>query len=243
LFGENAAVYSRFAGAGVVGLCIGAMVALVEILFRKYWLEVSFGAGEMRLINLGDAPVSIGSDSKTCTVWTPNAPAVALTYVLRNNRLTCTDGTTGQAFDVLPGDRREAGSIVVLTRGEGAIEAPVLPMPRQGSGSSSDSPRMPWQAPEPIQKPMPRTESRPASAPPPRPAPGPGIYGSGPPRPQPAPPYSRGAAPQPVSAPAPQSMAQVPPQPGPGVGACPQCGYKVAGPVGRRYCIVCTEFF
>ena len=151
---------SRFVGAAILGLAIGSMVALVEVIFRKNWLEVRYGANEVRHVNLGDAPVSIGSNSKACIVWTPVAPPVALTYTLRDGRLTCTDGRTGETEPVLPGDTRKVGSLEIVARGSEAAEvstaAPYVQPPSR--------PAMPAATPAPIPRP------RPVPVPPPGPA-------------------------------------------------------------------------
>ena len=138
---------SRFAGAAILGLAIGSMVALVEVIFRKNWLEVRYGANEIRLVNLGDAPVSIGSDSKACVVWTPSAPPVALTYTLRDGRLTCTDGITGRDRAGAPRRYPEGGPLDVVARGSEATAvstaAPYVPplsrpaMPAATPGAAS----------------------------------------------------------------------------------------------------------
>src|SRR5262249_11497493 len=59
----------RLAGAGLLGLGIGLMVALAELAFRRAWLEVCYGGKETVRINLGPEPVKVGGDSRACTVW------------------------------------------------------------------------------------------------------------------------------------------------------------------------------
>ena len=47
LVGSVAAVWvGRMAGAAILGFAIGLMVALVEVAFRRAWLEVQFSGGE-----------------------------------------------------------------------------------------------------------------------------------------------------------------------------------------------------
>jgi hypothetical protein len=168
-------VLSRFAGAAILGLCIGSMVVLVEVLFRKYWLEVRFGPREIRLINLGDAPVSVGSNGKICTVWTPTAAPVALTYTLRGGHLTCTNAVSGQTDEIRVGDRRMAGSVEVIACGAGAVEMPITHVPppprpaparapvgaRPGSSGKSET----ISGPPPVSEPDPIHRSGPAPTP------------------------------------------------------------------------------
>ncbi|MFO0967288.1 MAG: hypothetical protein U0793_17135 [Gemmataceae bacterium] len=61
-------------GAIVIGFCIGVMVALAEVAFRRWWLEVRYGVRETRTVTLGTAPVTVGSDERRATVVVNNAP-------------------------------------------------------------------------------------------------------------------------------------------------------------------------
>ncbi len=47
----------RAMGAAVLGFAIGLMVALVEVAFRRAFLEVRFGGGEQITVNFGPEPV------------------------------------------------------------------------------------------------------------------------------------------------------------------------------------------
>jgi hypothetical protein len=228
--------FSRFAGAAILGLCIGSMVALVEVLFRKYWLEVSFGERSVRTINLGDSPISVGSNSKTCAVWVSGAAPVALTYRLRDGRLICIDGVTQQEADIRPGDRRKVGTVEILAQGAGA--APPIPTPRKP-------------APDPIPVPIPprpviRNEPRPVIKDEPR-----SVIKDEPrsvikdeprsvikdePRP-----VIRDE-PRPVLV-EPRPSPQATPPPGAQSNACPTCGHVVPGKPGSRYCLICNNTF
>jgi hypothetical protein len=48
------------------------------------------------MVNLGDAPVSIGSDSKLCAVWLPRAQPIDCTFTLRGQELTFRDRLINQ---------------------------------------------------------------------------------------------------------------------------------------------------
>ena len=58
----------RVLGAVLLGLALGLMLALAERIARAAWLEVQYGGGESRTVNLGVEPVSIGSDSRASTI-------------------------------------------------------------------------------------------------------------------------------------------------------------------------------
>ena len=257
---------SRFVGAAILGLAIGSMVALVEVIFRKNWLEVRYGANEVRHVNLGDAPVSIGSNSKACIVWTPVAPPVALTYTLRDGRLTCTDGTTGETEPVLPGDTRKVGSLEIVARGSEATEVPAAARtpsrspgppcrrrprrrPRRGPCRCRPPGRRPQYAPPgPRRCPNPRPGPRrcPNSHPGPRPRTVHALAEAAPqstPRPVPPAPIVEPASfsvpvPAPVPEDSPAASVASPP-----ANACPTCGRPVQGAAAQRYCLVCDITF
>jgi hypothetical protein len=129
--GQYGPAFSRFAGAAILGLCIGAMVALVEVLFRSYWLEIAFPEGFTRSISLGDTPVSIGSDARS-TLYVAGAAPLAWTYSIRDKRVTITEGATGATHDATVGDTRTAGDVSIVVQGSDAdapATAQVLPAP------------------------------------------------------------------------------------------------------------------
>src|SRR5262249_15453291 len=104
----------RMTGATLLGACIGVLIAWVEAVYRKYFLKVTYGPGEMRDVNLGDAPVSIGSDSKICAIWVARAQPVDCTFTLRNQVLTFHDRITGRDQPVEPGFVRKVDNVEVL---------------------------------------------------------------------------------------------------------------------------------
>jgi MFS family permease len=103
----------RWIGAAILGFCIGLMVALAEQLFRRWWLEIAFGAREVRTVTLGTAAVSVGGDEQAASVYVPGSPAVALRYWLHGESVLCEDRQTGQTVEVQPGDRRALGRVTV----------------------------------------------------------------------------------------------------------------------------------
>lgn len=146
-------VLGRAAGATILGLCIGLMVALVEAAFRRAWLEVRFGGGEVIRVNLGPEPVKIGSDSKQCVVWARGAVPVALRYWVRDNQVILHDTMMRVEWPVRNGDTRQAGAVMVTVH-TSSSEAPAVSQPV----------RTPPPVPSPVARPV-------AVAVPPPPAP------------------------------------------------------------------------
>jgi len=124
----------RLAGAAIIGLCIGAMIALMDVAFREAWLEVEYGLGEKRTVSLGRRPVTLGSDA-TATVYITGASPIALRYILEGGKIYCDDVATGQQQVIGPGDTRTVGKTIV--RVQVAAQAKTQPTP---SGSPAVSP-------------------------------------------------------------------------------------------------------
>jgi|SRR5271157_2489925 len=105
----------RLAGAAVLGLCIGLMVGLVEVVCREAWLTVVYGPGETTHVNLGVAPVSLGSGGRD-TVYLAGTPERAYVFRLDGGRIHCSESGRRDRT-VQPGERIAAGKaeIVVCT--------------------------------------------------------------------------------------------------------------------------------
>ena len=259
----------RFGGAALLGFCIGLMVAVVEVAFRRAWLEVRFGAREVITVNLGPEPVKVGGDARACTVWARGAPEVALRYWIRDGKVYCEEVPTKREAAVADGDTRAAGNVTVVVR-TGGTTAPPLAASR--ATAPPPIPAKPLAAPIPA-KPQ-AAPAGPASPVPPAPAqskPTPPDYDDGLPMPMGPPPTARPAttsildiddlraasarpaAPKPAAPPAPAARSMAPPAPKPPVpaggpkpgdpDACPTCGRKSPGRPGARYCMVCDKTF
>jgi hypothetical protein len=211
-------VAGRFVGAALLGGAIGLMVAVVEMAFRKAWLEIIYGPREVGTVNLGEAPVSIGSDSRACTVFARGAAPVAFRYRLAGGKILCQDAVTGQSHPVAAGHRQKIGALEIVIRGtaigtkEETVELkdvdlvpviPPAPVPK-----SAPSPDRPLRGTAPVAPVVPPRQ--PVVARPPSPAP------SSAPRP---------AASQPVKAPSGD--------------VCPHCHRPAPG----RYCMICDRNF
>lgn len=151
-------VIGRLAGALILGFFIGLMVALVEAVLRRAWLEVRYGSGEVIMVNLGPEPVKVGGDGQQCAVWARGALPVALRYWLRDFQVICHEVATGQERAVAGGDYRRAGGVEITVR-TAAGGGP------QATGTRSQA--TVDEEPEVVVRPRPL---RPATQPPPVPA-------------------------------------------------------------------------
>ena len=69
----------RLLGAAILGFFIGVMIALAEMVFRRFWLELAFSAREIRTVTLGTAAVSIGGDEQLASVFVQGVRAAGAT--------------------------------------------------------------------------------------------------------------------------------------------------------------------
>lgn len=129
---------ARWAGAAVLGIAIGLMVALVEAVCRQYWLEVDYGSREQRLVTLGVAPVTIGADAN-CSIYSRGGPPVALRYHVEQGGVICEDVSAGRRQRVTLGDQRTAGSLRLTVRGSSASTAGSAAAPARSSTGAKGS--------------------------------------------------------------------------------------------------------
>jgi hypothetical protein len=107
------AFMGRWIGAGILGFFIGLMVALAELAFRRYWLEVAFGPREVRTVTLGSAAVSLGGDERLVAVAVPGSPPIVLRYWVDGERVLCEEVIKERTTEVAPGDRKAVGKVTV----------------------------------------------------------------------------------------------------------------------------------
>ena len=103
----------QLVGATVLGFCIGMMVALAELIFRRQWLEVAFGKHEIRTFNLGRTPLTIGGDERRAVVYVEGSPPITLSYRWDGKRILCKDMVSARIEEVQPGDQRAVGRATV----------------------------------------------------------------------------------------------------------------------------------
>lgn len=106
-------VPARILGAACLGLFIGLVVAMAEAIGRRVWLKIHYGMKETSAVSLGCEPVSVGGDSKQCTVFAFGAPPVALRYKVFDGKVECTDMVRNVTTVVAVGDRRDVGNVTV----------------------------------------------------------------------------------------------------------------------------------
>jgi hypothetical protein len=139
----------RFAGAAILGFAIGLMVAIVEVLFRKVWLEIRHGPREVRRINLGAQPVLVGGDGERCSALVRGAPALALRFTRKEGQLYCLDVLAEKTFPVGPGYRRPLMDVevVVCSSEERKFDfqepAVVIPRPKRTDDLPKPAPAAP----------------------------------------------------------------------------------------------------
>ncbi|NEQ41600.1 MAG: VWA domain-containing protein [Okeania sp. SIO3I5] len=135
-FGDLA---GRLIGAAILGFCIGIMIVITEVLFRKAWLEISYGPKEIKTVNLGKEIVTVGSNPELCIVYVPETPSVALKFQLAQGNIFCENVETGNKQSVQPGYQIDVGRAKVTVCGAQATTS-TLPssttMPPLSSRSS-----------------------------------------------------------------------------------------------------------
>ncbi|NEQ41601.1 MAG: VWA domain-containing protein [Okeania sp. SIO3I5] len=113
-FGDRA---GRLIGAAILGFCIGIMIVITEVLFRKAWLEISYGPKEIKTVNLGKEIVTVGSNPELCIVYVPETPSVALKFQLAQGNIFCENVETGNKQSVQPGYQIDVGRAKVTVCG------------------------------------------------------------------------------------------------------------------------------
>lgn len=109
IFFENDTA-SRLLGMGILGACIGVMVAAVESFCKEAWLKVIYAANESTTVNLGSKSVSIGSGTKD-TIYAANTGDKFLEYRLENGLILCRKH--GHETPISIGDKQIAGHITI----------------------------------------------------------------------------------------------------------------------------------
>jgi hypothetical protein len=229
----------RILGATLLGLALGLTLALAERIARKAWLEICYGGCEIRTVNLGPTPISIGSDARAATIYARGTPPVAFRYSFEAGRVIRQDAATSEVTELRAGEPHSVGAVTVTLRTAATANARA---PQPSAVAQSTSPPRPSPPLQPATT-APRPPSAPATA---------------------ARPVAPQAASTPLGVPARNKPAFVPPAPRPAPlvapssavtasssrptaaatnpGNCPSCGRPVPGVPGKRYCIHCDLY-
>ena len=127
--GTFAEIAARLIGMPTIGLCIGAMIALAEMLLSSANLEVGYGAAftDSRIIPLGASPVRVGSSRERCAVYRKDLAPIALEYRIEGGKILLQDGVTGATQTITPGHSLQIGTLIL--RIAGGTGAPVVASP------------------------------------------------------------------------------------------------------------------
>src|SRR5262249_17869913 len=99
---------------------------------RRYWLEITFGAREVRTVTLGSATVAVGGSERHASVFVPGAPPRALGYHLDGDRVIVEDYATGRTPQIGPRDERKVGKVRIAGRRAQQAEATGLALVFKG---------------------------------------------------------------------------------------------------------------
>jgi hypothetical protein len=232
---------ARAIGFVAIGIAIGAMVGLVQVLLRNAWLTVIDGDGAGRQFLLSGSVAPLGSSSAASLVIAgpgiePEHARLTRSgagYFIEDNR---TPGGT------LLNDRPVTASSALANGDVIRIGSTYLRFNMAAQGSVADTSEPPKRKVQPVSAKPPEPPKTKAVPPPPQAKPEPPRAAplptrplpSAPPKPIPEPPR---AAPIP---PRPQVVPPPPPPPPMARGAiCSECGEPVSGKPGMRICNAC----
>jgi hypothetical protein len=228
-------IAGRFMGAAILGCAIGLMVALVETVFRRIWLEVIDGPHEVRTVNLGATPITIGGDGRKCTLLVAGAPGMALKFWENAGQVYCLDVLSEKTYPVSPGYRHplKKAEVVVCSNDKGAKTRSLPPPRKRTAASPAAVPHMPraaapTAAPKPTAHP-PKAEAVPTVS---------VAHVTASPKSS-QPPTARVSRPNAPPPPVPTNQEPAVPI----KGTCPVCGATSNGIPGQRRCKQCFTMF
>ena len=141
----------RILGATLLGSALGLTLALAERIARKAWLEICYGGCEIRTVNLGQAPVSIGSGS-AATVYARGLPPVAYRYSFAAGKVTQQDAATNDLTELLPDEPQSIGAVTVTLRTADSATAGATRPAASAQASSSPRPSTVAARPPPLRR-------------------------------------------------------------------------------------------
>ena len=112
------AMAGRIVGVGLIGIAIGAMLALSEALARVAWLEVRLPDGRRLEVNLGPTRVTIGANQARCIVVVPGAPQLSHAIRMADGAIVCEDLVNHTKSNLRPGDVLQIGRASLRVQGQ-----------------------------------------------------------------------------------------------------------------------------
>lgn len=119
----------RLIGCAAIGFCIGIMLIVIETLFSKAWLIISYDNGETRTLNIGLEPITIGSDDYLSIIYVPNVIPVAFRFQMDSGKILCEDVASGRISYLQPGDEMRVGNCTVTVGVSGLTSQTTLNSP------------------------------------------------------------------------------------------------------------------
>jgi Ca-activated chloride channel family protein len=105
----------RLCGAVILGFCIGLMLALIELVTRRAWIEVARGGNETWIVNLGEAPVRVGS-REISEIYIRDTEPDVYRFRLEKGQVHRETIATGQSFEMRNGETLTVGETVLTLR-------------------------------------------------------------------------------------------------------------------------------
>lgn len=115
LAGALSETWGRLSGATILGFCIGLMLALIELVTRKAWIEVQRGDSETWIVNLGEAPVRVGS-REISEIYVRQTEPDAYRFRLDNGKVLRDFLPANQTAEVRDGDTVQVGDVLLTVR-------------------------------------------------------------------------------------------------------------------------------
>ena len=107
-------VFGRLVGSIMLGVGIGAMIAVVEQLARSAYLRIHWGHGQWSNVSLGPTPVLIGSSTQAhVRVPSKSVADIAAGITFQNGRIELDDQVRGHKETLSSGQRLDYGPVVV----------------------------------------------------------------------------------------------------------------------------------
>ena len=107
-------VFGRLVGSIMLGIGIGAMIAVIEQLARSAYLRIHWGHGQWSNVSLGPTPILIGSSTQAhVRVPSKSVADIAAGITFQNGRIELDDQVRGHKEILSSGQRLDYGPVVV----------------------------------------------------------------------------------------------------------------------------------